>query len=202
MTTGTPTPMATATATPTAPVDACEAPDGHVENADDCDDSSDAAPRAGGLRRPRQRLRRLTDEDDAVTITVYVDGDGDGDGEDDNCAPRPARRRSARRARTTTRPDDGLDGRPGRIGDPRAGGLRRHSTTTAMAATEVCDGIDNDCDGDTDDDDASLDATTATTGTRMPTPTPMATPRPRRCPATRRRAPWPTVSTATTAPLR
>ena len=30
-------------------------------------------------------------------------------------------------------------------------------------ATEVCDGVDNDCDGDTDDDDSGLDTSTATT---------------------------------------
>ena len=35
--------------------------------------------------------------------------------------------------------------------------------TCLLNATEVCDEIDNDCDGDIDDDDSSVDLETGTT---------------------------------------
>jgi len=36
-------------------------------------------------------------------------------------------------------------------------------STVSPAASEICDGVDNDCDGDDDDDDSSLDTSTAST---------------------------------------
>ncbi|MBI2339567.1 MAG: FG-GAP repeat protein [Deltaproteobacteria bacterium] len=80
--------------------------------------------------------------DEGVTTTYYADSDGDGYGDVDN-----------------TTEDCSLPG-----------GYSKDNTdcddtnfSLNPAATEVCDSLDNDCDGYTDDGDGSLDASTGAT---------------------------------------
>lgn len=110
---------------------ACEAPYGHVDRSDDCDDDNDqthpgAAETCDGADNDCQG-----GADDGLTLeTWYADADGDGFGD-------PA---------TTTlwceQPADYSDN------DHDCDDAER---TTNPDGTDVCDGVDNDCDGDEPD---------------------------------------------------
>jgi hypothetical protein len=117
---------------------ACSAPAGHVASATDCDDADpetypSAAERCDGLDND---CDGEIDED--VQDTWYADTDGDGYGDAgaplDACDPP-----SAYVADDTDCDDTSDQALPG--------------------GTEVCDGLDNDCDGTVDEDDA-IDAST------------------------------------------
>jgi len=122
----------------TSAVEACVAPDGRVADGGDCDDADDAInPGASELCNDLDDdCDGDIDEDIPGTATWYADADGDG------------------------------------FGDPYAGveACAQPSGTVALAvatdcddadatihpdATETCDGVDNDCDGDIDEDLAS-----------------------------------------------
>ena len=127
-----------------APVEACEQPEGTVENADDCDDTS-ASTSPSGIEvcdDIDNDCDGETDEDAADATTWYADGDGDGHGD-------PAGTVQACSAPTTY-----VD---------RAGDCEDGEFDINPDADEICDGIDNDCDGDTDDADADADLTTGST---------------------------------------
>ncbi len=115
--------------------EACEAPDGYVSSADDCDDL-DASAYPGGVEVCDDADNDCNgDVDEGVLSTWYLDADADGHGDPDQITEActwPAGHASN---------DDDCDDT-----DPAAhpGGL------------EVCDGADNDCNGDADDD--ALDA--------------------------------------------
>ncbi len=136
------------------PVLACDAPENHVDNGDDCDDDNpDINPGVQEVcdeARIDQDCDGLADDDDpdvdpATQLLFYVDQDGDQDG--DAGAPSEAFcHKPEGYAETNTDCDDA---------DPTRNGM----------ATEVCDGadVDEDCDGLADDQDPDTDETTKTT---------------------------------------
>jgi len=111
----------------------------------DCDDSDDAQyPGADEYCNGEDDdCDGTTDEASAVDVaTWYLDYDGDGYGDD-------------------SMTDDACSAPTGYVADDTdcddtASGIN-------PGATEICDSIDNDCDGDIDDDDANLDASTGST---------------------------------------
>ena len=120
---------------------ACEAPDGTVADGTDCDDTdSSVNPAADELCATEgvdDDCDGETDEDDSVDAgTWHVDADGDGYGD-------PAS------AYTACTSDDIAD----------SSDCDDDDETVHPGADEWCDGIDNDCDGETDEADA-LDPST------------------------------------------
>ncbi len=124
----------------TAFLEACTSPPGYSANGDDCDDTSAAtSPTAyevcDGIDN---NCDGATDEDSALNATTYyADSDGDGYGD----ATNSTNACSAPTGHVT----DGTD-----CDDTDA--------TTNSAASEACDGVDNDCDGTVDED--ATDAST------------------------------------------
>ena len=120
---------------------ACDAPADHVLDDTDCDDGDPlvnpaAAELCNGID---DDCDGDVDEDDADdSLTWYQDADGDGYGD-------PA---------TATEACYAPDGHVGDASDCNDG-----DAAVNPSATEVCDGIDNDCDGAVDEDDA-IDALT------------------------------------------
>ena len=117
---------------------ACTQPEGYLDSADDCDDTS-AESFPGGTERCDEKdndCDGTTDED--VTTTYYRDTDGDRYGLAD----------------TTTEACDlptGYAAAPGDCDDT--------SADISPAAAEVCNTLDDDCDGTIDEDDATDAAT-------------------------------------------
>jgi hypothetical protein len=120
---------------------ACSQPSGHVANATDCDDG-DAAVNPAATERcdgTDNDCDGSTDEASAVdAATWYADSDGDGYG--DPSSSTPACSQPSGFISDDSDCDDG-------------------DSTVNPAATERCDGVDNDCDGNTDEPDA-VDALT------------------------------------------
>ena len=115
-------------------IDACAAWAGYVANADDCDDTT-AATHPGAT----EVCDGIDNDcaggiDDGVTTPFYADGDGDGYGAG------TARDACAAPSGYVTNANDCDD----------------RSRRANPDATEVCDDIDNDCDGDIDDDDPDV----------------------------------------------
>jgi len=115
---------------PDSAIEACEAPEGYVPNGNDCDDTSDenypsAPERCDGVDND---CDGSIDED--VTTTFYADTDGDGFGDPDtaveDCDPA-----TGYVADSTDCDDSNADANPGEV--------------------EVCDEVDNDCNGLTDE---------------------------------------------------
>jgi hypothetical protein len=126
---------------PDVTINACEAPSGYVENADDCDDDDDAQhPGADELcNNEDDDCDGEIDEDDAIDApTWYLDSDGDGYGD------------QATTMVTCDQPTgyvlDGSD-----CDDADA--------LQYPGADELCNGEDDDCDGEIDEDEA-LDTST------------------------------------------
>ena len=166
---------------------ACEAGSGEVLDGSDCDDARpEAFPGA------EEACNELDDDcdgdiDEGVTTTFWLDGDGDGYGEtggvtteacetplgyadaEGDCDEADiAFHPGAPETDCADPADYNCDGSVAYAdtdGDGWAACEECDDGDAAVhpAATEVCDGIDNDCDGDTDDDDAGLDASTADT---------------------------------------
>ncbi len=116
----------------------CSEPSGYVSNADDCDDSSPWVHPEG-----EEQCDGVLDEDCDGTIdesgasdatTWYVDSDNDGHGDD---------------ATAVTACSD-----PGGMVDV-GGDCDDADVDINPGATETCDGVDNDCDGETDPSTAS-----------------------------------------------
>jgi large repetitive protein len=121
---------------------ACDQPSSYVDNADDCDDGDAAAyPGADELCDGADNdCDGTVDEDDAIDgATFYADGDGDGYG-DATSTTTACSAPSGYTADATDCDDSDAALNPG--------------------AAEICDGIDNDCDGLVDDDDDDLSAGT------------------------------------------
>ena len=126
---------------PDEPTSACSQPAGASDAASDCDDSDGAInPAATELCDGADNdCDGETDEDDAADAsTWYADADGDSYG--DAAATTAA---CAQPSGFTTDAADCDDA----------------DASVNPTATELCDGVDNDCDGDTDEDDAA-DAST------------------------------------------
>jgi hypothetical protein len=126
---------------PKRSVTACSAPDGYVENTDDCDDSEEAA--YTGASEICDEIDNNCDGrvDEGVESTWYLDVDGDGYGgsrSTDACSP----------------PTSDYVAADGDCDDG--------DTDAYPGATLGCDGGDYDCDGDVDNDadgDGYADAT-------------------------------------------
>jgi len=122
---------------PDQTVTSCEAPEGFVSNSDDCNDNNadinpDGAEVCDGADNDCNGTADGADAADAVTW--YADSDGDAYGD----ADAPAMDCSAPSGHVASSNDcDDGDG------------------AVHPAATELCDGIDNDCDGLTDDSSAA-----------------------------------------------
>ncbi len=160
---------------------ACEQPDGYVDNHRDCDDTNDAVhPDADEVCDGADNDCDGTIDLEATdALSWYVDDDGDGygtsaatetacdppagfalhDGDCDDTDPRY--NPGALEADCADPNDYNCDGSTG-YDDADGDGFAAcedcdDSTADAHAdALEVCDGIDNDCDGDIDGDDGSL----------------------------------------------
>ena len=109
----------------------CEAPLGYVDNGDDCNDGNpDIHPDAPELCNGEDDDCSGEADDNITLITYYLDGDQDGYGDDGSsiaaCAPPSG---------YVTQPGDCNDG----------------LNSVNPDADEVCDGIDNNCNGAIDD---------------------------------------------------
>ncbi|MEZ4241695.1 MAG: putative metal-binding motif-containing protein [Myxococcota bacterium] len=116
-----------------------DAPDGDADGASVCDDCDDADP----ARYPgaTELVADDVDQDCDGLDRCYVDADGDGVGTDET-------------ALSASCADPGVAGVPGDCDDTRG--------DVAPGAAEVCDGVDNDCDGVVD---PGCDTGTVTTST-------------------------------------
>ncbi|MCB9761450.1 MAG: putative metal-binding motif-containing protein [Alphaproteobacteria bacterium] len=126
--------------------EACEQPVGYAATATDCDDADaainpDAAEVCNGIDDDCDAL--VDDEDDSLDTssasTWYGDGDGDGYGDADDA------RLACTQPSGTVSDDTDCDDDDGAVNP---------------GATEVCNGIDDDCDALTDDDDGDVDLST------------------------------------------
>jgi len=124
---------------------ACTAPSGYVADDTDCDDTSGATyPGADEYCDGTDTdCDGTTDADDALDASIwYADADGDGYGDDGTIAAACY----------------------GPSGYVSVGGDCDDTTWSVNpSSTEICSGVDDDCDGSTDDDDGDLDASTAST---------------------------------------
>ena len=118
---------------PAAPVEACEAPSGTVSDSTDCDDS-DAGTHPGATEfcdGLDQDCDGVEDNDGVDPKTWYDDQDGDGFGDPDSGVE------SCQQPEDTVSNDRDCDD---------------DDDTIWPGATEICDGIDQDCDGVEDND--------------------------------------------------
>jgi len=120
----------------------CEQPTGYVTDATDCDDL-DADRNPGET----EIVGNEVDNDCDGGEICYKDLDGDGYGTTSTKTSTDSDCGDSQESTVSTDCDDTGSG----------------AIAINPAATEVCDGADNDCDGDIDDDDTSLDTSTATT---------------------------------------
>ncbi len=128
---------------------ACAQPSGTVADATDCDDSDgDVFPGATEVcNEVDDDCDGAIDDDDgsldtSTGATFYTDGDRDGYGD----------------ASSTTEACEAPSGTVSDDSDCDDG-----DAAVNPLATEVCNGIDDDCDGDIDDDDSSVDTSTLST---------------------------------------
>ena len=127
-----------------APLEDCDPPDGYVEDTSDCDDGDiavnpDADEVCDGIDND---CDGDIDTDATDLQTWYLDADGDGFGDADR-ATQACEAPSGHVADNTDCDDGNVDVNPD--------------------ASEVCNRIDDDCDGLTDDDDPSVDPATQST---------------------------------------
>ncbi|MFT5679802.1 MAG: hypothetical protein ACI8RZ_000707 [Myxococcota bacterium] len=124
---------------------ACDQPSGYVADSSDCDDG-DAAQYPGAdeyCNSEDDDCDGTIDEDDALdAATWYGDGDSDGYGN------------SSFTLVQCDQPSNYVD---------NYDDCDDSDAAINPAATEICDGADNDCDGNIDDDDSSVDTSTGTT---------------------------------------
>ncbi|MEC7987435.1 MAG: MopE-related protein [Myxococcota bacterium] len=112
-------------------IEACEAPDGFVNNGSDCNDTdADSYPSADELC---DGLDNDCDEeiDEDLDMDFFIDADDDGFGDDNNIV-------------SGCSPELGLSTIGGDCDDTDA--------TISPLANEICDEIDNNCDGSIDED--------------------------------------------------
>ena len=117
--------------------EACELPSGYVENATDCDDSSAAISPEGVEVCDEVDNDCDAEIDEDVKSTFYADSDGDGYGDPDSTTE------SCSVPSGYADNDEDCDDT---------------SASVSPVASETCDGVDQDCNGDIDDD--PIDGTT------------------------------------------
>ena len=111
-------------------VDACSAPVGYVATSDDCDDL-DASSHPGGTEVCDGADNNCDGTvDEGVGLTWYADSDADGYGDSATTA-------------------EACDAPVGFVAN--ADDCDDSNASTSPASFEVCDGVDNNCDGNTDD---------------------------------------------------
>jgi hypothetical protein len=132
-----------------APAQACAAPSGHVADSSDCDDGSavvnpGATEVCNGIDDDCDAA--VDDDDPGVDLSTATDwyADSDADGYGDASSPSLSCAAPAGHVADSSDCDD-------------------VSAAVNPGATEICNGIDDDCDAAVDDDDSSLDLATATT---------------------------------------
>ena len=167
-------------------LESCEQPTGYVDNQSDCNDlNASVNPDADELCDGTDNdCDGTTDEDDAIDASGWfedADGDGYGSGSQSSpsCSPPagyvlfdgdcddtdPTYHPGATEADCSDANDYNCDGSTG-FADADTDGFAACEDcddTDANAnddAPEICDGIDNDCDGDIDGDDGSLQGAT------------------------------------------
>ncbi len=126
-------------------IEACSQPSGTVADATDCDDDDAAVHPAAdeACNGVDDDCDGAVDEDSAVDAdTWYLDADGDGYGDASDSVI-------------------GCGAPSGYVAD--ATDCDDDDAAVHPASTEVCNGIDDDCDGAVDDEDASLDGASTTT---------------------------------------
>jgi hypothetical protein len=122
-----------------ATIEDCDAPSGYAANLGDCNDYE--ATINPGADELCDYLDNDCDEaiDEFVTVTFFLDSDGDGVGDDDTamdgCADEIPVASSGMGMYVT-----------------ESGDCNDEDATVSPYATEICDGIDNDCQGGVDDD--------------------------------------------------
>ena len=124
-----------------AMVESCDPGAGYVANDSDCDDT-DPASHPGGLEvcdGIDNDCDDAADEDAIDAATWYTDGDGDGFGDRSSSV-------------------EACEAPDGTVAD--SSDCADADALVHPDALEVCDAIDNDCDGDIDDSDSSLDEAT------------------------------------------
>jgi hypothetical protein len=122
---------------PASSTRACAQPEGHISDATDCDDGETAInPGASEqCNSVDDDCDGTVDEDDASdALAWYADADADGYGD------------PASSTRACAQPS-------GHLGD--ASDCDDSDAAVNPAATELCNGVDDDCDGTVDEDDAS-----------------------------------------------
>jgi large repetitive protein len=129
-----------------SPYSACYSPVGHVADSTDCDDSRYlSSPSALEYCNSHDDdCDGTVDEEDSIdSAEWWADGDGDGFGT------------SGTPAAACSQPAGYVSG------DGEAEDCNDEDEEIGPDAAEICDGLDNDCDGDTDDDDSGLELSTA-----------------------------------------
>jgi len=166
--------------------EACEADEGWVADATDCDDGSAAVHPEAEETCDGADNDCDGDTDEEVLSTFYLDFDSDGYGDDaetvEACTPPSgyteesgdcddtdtAFHPGADESDCTDASDYNCDGSVGYSDDDGDGFAACEECDDSSAdvhpgANEVCDDVDNNCDGDTDDDDDELDRSTTST---------------------------------------
>src|SRR5690606_20837753 len=115
---------------PAVVVNACSPPAGHVDNADDCDDTCSACWTGASESCDGEDNDCDGSTDEGAETTYYLDADGDGRGN------------PARSVEACSAPPAHVD---------NADDCDDTCSACWTGAAETCDGEDNDCDGSTDE---------------------------------------------------